>query len=135
VSKGVKIYSKIIGSLTTIESLKLTVVRVICNHKHIFFQLTDGRTEDPETVCLDEDRTAELDVREAHLAQKIEGILKTHFIAIRQMETPSYSKIIVKLGNLQSGENSAFKSITRAEMLTHMINMSERFRHFALLQR
>jgi hypothetical protein len=51
------------------------------------------------------------------------------------METPSYAKIVSKLVSLHSGETSAFRNINRAEILAHMINMSERFRHFALQQR
>ena len=57
------------------------------------------------------------------------------FLPFLQMETPSYQKIVEKLGRLHSGEDSAFKSITRAEILAHMVNMSERFRHFALQQK
>ncbi len=48
-------------------------------------------------VSLDEDRTAEMTLRETYLAQKIEGILKTHFIAIRQVSIlPTfYTKLLL----------------------------------------
>jgi hypothetical protein len=51
------------------------------------------------------------------------------------METQEYQKIVEKFISLSSGELSAFQNLSRAEILVHMINMSERFRHFALQQR
>lgn len=66
---------------------------------------------------------------------KLTGILQSHCLAIRQMMTPSVAKIVKKLGTIHSGETSAINNITRAEFITHLVNMSERFRHFALQQK
>jgi len=84
--------------------------------KHIF-QFINSTTEDPESslVSLDEGMTAEMTLKETYLAQKIEGILKTHFIAIRQVSiSPTFYSIFyctdhnMGVRTLFSGESKIF---------------------------
>lgn len=100
--------------------------------------------EDPESVdelesslpMISDESQHYLDcLNNEHLESKFDHILKTHCIAIRQIMSPSVSEIVEKLGTIHSGETPAMKNITRGEFISHLVNMSERFRHFALQQK
>ena len=77
----------------------------------IFFQIDDRQDRRRRDSLEPSSPEEDLSVKDANLTLKIEGILKTHFIAIRQMETPSYTKIVAKLAGLHSGETSGKKII------------------------